>query len=153
MSDPDYRQLSPPENKPPDEYTWSERRAELYDMIEQAGHYRNLERSQRDLGRRYGVSHTTIRNDINAILEQCGKQLGDVAKAELDTIKTRAVQHLLEENKPDKAYYLMMNHYETLMEAGIKEKAPDKTELTGEGGGPVTVTINDSIRKPDETDE
>lgn len=131
MSEPNYRQLSPPEDKRPEEYTWAERRGELYDMIERAGHYRNLEQSQRDLGRRYSVSHTTIQKDIAKVLEQWGEQLGEHAKAELDTIKTRAVQDLLDDNKSDKAYYLMMNHYQTLMDAGVKERAPDKTELSG----------------------
>lgn len=128
-NEPNYRQLSPPEDKAPDEYSWAERRSELYDMIERAGHYRNLERSQRDLGNRYGVSHTTIRNDIQAINEWMADRLGDDAEAELETLKNRAVQKLIDEGKEDKAFYLMKNYWETLMEAGLKDKATEEVDV------------------------
>jgi len=130
-NDPNYRSLSPPEEKPRAEYSYVERRAELYDLVEQAGHYRNLERSQRDLARRYGVSHTQIQKDLRRIREWKAKRLGDHAEAELETLKTRAVEQLLDSGKPDKAYYLMMNHYEALMEAGVKESAADEVQLDG----------------------
>lgn len=134
---PNYRSLSPPDDKPTEEYTWAERRSEIYDLIEKAGHYRNIEASQRELGRRYGVSHSQIREDIQAINEWTAEHLGDNAEAELESLKTTAVQHLIEQGKPDKAYYLMMNHYETLMDAkaASQEKEPEKneTDLTVEG--------------------
>lgn len=143
-NEPNYRKLSPPEGKVPEEYTWAERRSELYDLIERAGHYRNLERTQRELGRRYGVSHTTIQNDIKAINEWTAGRLGDDAEAELETLKNSAVQKLLDEGKTDKAFYLMKNYWETLMEAGVKEKAPDDVNLThdGELKGNFSVNIN-----------
>lgn len=133
MSDePNYRAISPPEEKSRPEYSYVERRGELYDLVEQAGHYRNLERSQRDLARRYDVSHTTIRKDLKRIREWKAERLGEHAEAELETLKTRAVEQLLDSGKPDKAYYLMMNHYETLMEAGVKESAADEIEHTAD---------------------
>jgi len=64
-----YREINPPDDKEPTDYTTAERRAELFDAIERAGHYRNLQRSYRQLGRQYDVSHETIRRDINKILE------------------------------------------------------------------------------------
>jgi transposase len=132
MSDePNYRALSAPEDKSRPEYSYVERRAELYDLVEQAGHYRNLERSQRDLARRYGVSQATIQKDLKRIREWKADRLGDHAEAELETLKTRAVEQLLDAGKPDKAYYLMMNHYETLMEAGVKQSAADEVQVDG----------------------
>jgi len=130
-NEPNYRSLSPPEEKPRAEYSYVERRAELYDLVEQAGHYRNLERSQYDLARRYGVAQSTIQKDLKRIREWKAKRLGNHAEAELETLKTRAVEQLLDSGKPDKAYYLMMNHYETLMEAGVKESAADEVQLDG----------------------
>jgi len=130
--DPNYRAISPPEEKSRGDYSYVERRAELYDLVEQAGHYRNLERSQRDLARRYDVSHTTIRKDLKRIREWKAERLGDDAEAELETLKTKAVDDLLDAGKSDKAYYLMMNHYETLMEAGVKESAADEVQVDGE---------------------
>jgi hypothetical protein len=130
--DPNYRAISPPEEKSRADYSYVERRAELYDLVEQAGHYRNLERSQRDLARRYDVSHTTIRKDLKRIREWKAERLGDDAEAELETLKTKAVDDLLDAGKSDKAYYLMMNHYETLMEAGVKDSAADEVQVDGE---------------------
>jgi len=78
---PNYRALNASGDKAREEYSYTERRAELYDLIEQAGHYRNLERSTRDLGNRYGVSHETIRNDIQAIHEWKAEHLGEHASA------------------------------------------------------------------------
>jgi len=141
---PNYRSLSPPEDKPRSEYTYAERRAELYDLIDRAGHYRNLERSQRELGDRYGVSHTTIRKDINAILEWKAEHLGDNAEAELETLKTRAVEKALEDNEPEKAYSIVSQHVKNLQAVGAIEQAPSKHEVTGAGGGALEVVVERS---------
>jgi len=126
MSDtPNYRKLAPPDDKDPEEYTWAERRAELYDMIERAGHYRNLERSQRELGDHYGVSHTTIQNDIQAVLTWQKAHLGNHAEGELETLKTKAIQELIDAGDFADAYDLMRKHYQTLMKMGRKDS---KTE-------------------------
>jgi len=127
---PNYRALSPPDEKARPEYTYTERRAELYDLIEQAGHYRNLERSTRDLGNRYGVSHNTIRNDIEAIHEWKADHLGQHATAELQTLKTRAVQDALDRGDSEEAYYLMRKHFETLMDHGAVDSATEEHEHT-----------------------
>jgi DNA-binding FadR family transcriptional regulator len=127
---PNYRALSPPDEKARPEYTYTERRAELYDLIEQAGHYRNLERSIRDLGNRYGVSHTTIRNDIEAIHEWKADHLGQHATAELQTLKTRAIQDALDRGDSEEAYYLMRKHFETLMDHGAVASAAEEHEHT-----------------------
>jgi len=129
---PNYRSQSAPDGKPRPEYSYVERRAELYDLIEQAGHYRQLEKSQSDLADRYDVHQTTITKDLKRIREWKAKHLGNGAEAELDTLKTKAVQHLLDNGDPDDAYYLMRKHYETLMDAGIKDSATEELDVTGD---------------------
>jgi cell fate (sporulation/competence/biofilm development) regulator YlbF (YheA/YmcA/DUF963 family) len=141
---PNYRSLSPPEEKAREDYTYAERRAELHDMIDRAGHYRNLERSQRQLGDRYGVSHTTIRKDINAILEWKADHLGEHTTAELETLKTRAVEKALEDNEPAAAYSIISQHLTNLQAVGAVEQAPDKHEVSGEGGGALEVVVERS---------
>jgi len=139
---PNYRSLSPPEDKAREEYTYAERRAELHDMIDRAGHYRNLERSQRQLGDRYGVSHTTIRKDINAVLEWKAEHLGENTTAELETLKNRAVEQALENNDPAEAYSIISQHLSNLQSVGAVEEAADKHEVTGSGGNPFNVVVN-----------
>jgi len=131
MSEPNYRQLTPPEDKSPDEYSYVERRAELYDMIESAGHYRNLERTQRQLGNRYGVSKTQIQKDIRRINEWRAEHLGENAEAELDTLKTKAIQECINNQEYTEAYYLMSKHYSLLQEMGLKQREPEKHEVSG----------------------
>lgn len=135
MTEPDYRTIQPPEDKPREEYTYVERRAELYNMIENVGHYRNLyaKYSTRELGRRYGVSYETIRNDVQAINEWQADNLADGVEHELETLKNKAIQKYIDDGNVEKAYYLMNTHYELLMEAGLKDRAPDQHEVEHSG--------------------
>ena len=133
-SHPNYRRLAPPADKAPTEYSYVERRAELYDAIEEAGHYRNLERTRRDLGERYGVTHKTIQNDIAAINEWKAAHLGDHAEAELETLKTAAIQSLLDDGEVADAYYLMKAHFAELRDAGYKPNAPTEIGLNVDPG-------------------
>lgn len=131
-TEPNYRSLSPPTDKDRADYSYAERRAELYDLVEKTGHYRQIEQSQTELGRRFSVSQQTIAKDLKRIREWKADHLGDTAEAELNTLKTNAVQHLLDNGDPDEAYYLMRKHYETLMDAGIKESASEEVDVSGE---------------------
>ena len=128
---PNYRAISPPPDKAREEYTYAERRARLYDMLDRAGHYRNLERSTRELGDRFGVSHTTIRNDIQAILEWKADHLGENIEGELETLKTKAVQDALEDGDADKAYNIISQHLQNLQSIGVIDKEPEQLEHSG----------------------
>ena len=128
-----YRQINPPDDKSKEDYTPAERRAELFDMIERAGHYRNLQRSYRQLGNRYGVSKQQIRKDIVRVLEWKKENLAPHAEAELETLKTKAVQELLDRGEVAEAYKIMERHYSALQSMGVKDEEPDKHEIGGEG--------------------
>jgi len=125
----DYRGITPPRDKPPTDYTCAERRARLYDIIDDKGHHRNLERSTRQLGDRFGVSHTTIRRDIDAILEYKTENLGENIKAELETLKTKAVDEALENGDAAEAYQIISEHLKNLQSVGIEDKEPEEHEL------------------------
>jgi hypothetical protein len=146
MSQPDYLSISPPSDKPTSEYTWAERRAEIADAIEQQGHHRLLERSQYELGREYGVTQNQIKEDIQRINEQRASQLGNGAEAELDTLKTRAIEDALERGDSETAYRIMAEHYEILLKADAadQEKDPDKSEVE-HSGDIATVPSDDQL--------
>jgi len=145
----DYRAINPPRDKSPEDYTYAERRARLYDLIDDKGHYRNLERSTRQLGDRFGVSHTQIQNDIDAILDYKRQNLGENIKAELETLKTKAVDEALENGDAAEAYEIISEHLENLQSVGIEEKEPEKHELTGEGGGAINVNLTETVVETD----
>jgi len=130
-NDPNYRAITPPADKKRTEYSYVERRAELYDMLERAGHYRNLERSTRQLGDRFGVSHTQIRKDIQRIMKWKAEHLGDHVDAELETLKTKAVQDALENGDAAKAYDIISKHLQNLQSLGVVNKEPEQLEHSG----------------------
>lgn len=120
-----YREINPPSDKPGEDYTPAERRAELFDMIERAGHYRNLQRSYRQLGEQYGVSKQQIRKDIVRVLDWKKEHLSPHAKVELETLKTKAIQELLDRGEVVEAYKIMSTHYDNLQSMGEEDKEPD----------------------------
>ena len=66
-NEPDYRAVNVPEDKPPSEYTYVERRAETLQLIEQAGHPRAI--NQTRLAERYGCDQSNISNDVIVLRE------------------------------------------------------------------------------------
>ena len=128
-----YREINPPSDTASEDYTTAERRAELFDAIERAGHYRNLQRSYRTLGKQYDVSHETIRKDINRVLEWKQAHLAPHAEVELETLKTKAVQELINAGEYAAAYDIMSDHYENLQSMGEKDETPDKHEFDIQG--------------------
>lgn len=128
-NEPNYRQISPPTDKPYEEFSYVERRAAIYNLIEQAGHYRNIEQSYRELGDRFGVSHQTIKKDIDTINEWIADNLGNNAESELSTLKNAAVQDLISRGEYDKAYRLMREHYELLQDMGLKDREAQEVDM------------------------
>lgn len=131
MSDPNYRRIDPPpaSEKPFSEYSYIERRAKIFDLIEEAGHYRNIEQSQRQLADRFDVSQTSIWKDIQAITEWMADNLGDNAESELVSLKNAAVQDLISRGEYAEAYQLMADHYALLQDMGVKDREPDEMEI------------------------
>jgi len=137
-----YREINPPDDKPPEDYTTAERQAEIFDMIERAGHYRNLQRSYSQLGEQYGVTKQQIRKDIVRVLDWKEEHLSPHAKAELETLKTKAIEELLDRGEVAEAYEIMAEHYKNLQSMGEEPAEPDQLEVSGEGGDALNVTIN-----------
>jgi hypothetical protein len=85
------------------EYHYTERRAELLQLIEKAGHPAAL--NQTRLAERYGVSQQQISKDFDRIAEYRREQLDDRDRRALQVTATvdRAIQGLLEEGEYWKA--------------------------------------------------
>lgn len=130
MSEPNYRRIEPDPDKDKEDYTYVERRAHIYNLIEQAGHYRNIEQTQRELAADFDVSQTTIWKDIDAVNEWMADNLGENAEEELTSLKNAAVQDLINQGEFAQAYRLISEHYELLQRMGIKDKEPDEVEMS-----------------------
>lgn len=159
---PNYSELSPPDNKSPQDYTYAERRAEIYRMIEDAGHPRNLERSQRELAKRYGCTQQNISNDFQRLREYEVNRNGNRNISMTRWLGSKAVRENVEQasNLKSKAEDLekagdiqkaanlreraanlfssaldnQMEFNEFLFKLGELEEAPDELHVTGEAG-------------------
>lgn len=94
---PDYATISPPEDKPETEYSWRERRAELYRLLKQYGHPRNIEMNQSELGDRYGCDQSRISKDFQKLREYFKKRSGSRAVAETGMLGEKVVEQIIEQ--------------------------------------------------------
>lgn len=98
--EPDYGAIELPA-KPPSEYTYVERRAELLQLIEQAGHPRALHQGQ--LGDRYGVSQQQISKDLDRLATHIDETLGNRRALITESVFHRSISALLDEGEYRKA--------------------------------------------------
>jgi len=147
---PNYRALSAPDHKEPEEYTWPERRAEIYDAIDEVGHYRNLEKTQYEIAERYDVGQSTIRDDIQKVNDWMAENVGQTATAELTQLKNKAVQALIDQDRY-KEYRLMHEHVEMLAEVADTPiiKAAERQEIKQEQKMDVDMGVDISARGPE----
>lgn len=131
---PNYAAISPPDDKHPTDYTYVERRAELYRLIEEAGHPHNLERSQDDLADRYGVSQRQISKDIQRLREFEAKHNTDRTKSVTSWLAEKAVMGAVQEGNFEKALSLQMQYNEFLFDIGELEREATSVELEGDAG-------------------
>lgn len=83
----------------PSEYHYTERRAELLSLVQEAGHPRALNQSH--LADRYGVSQSQISQDLDRLATYIREQLADRDRRALttETILQRCIQSLLDEGE------------------------------------------------------
>ncbi len=93
-NEPDYSAVSVP-TKAPTEYTYVERRAELLQLVEQAGHPRAL--NQAELADRYGVSQQQISKDFDRLDEYIRAHLGRRRDLQIGSVLKRCMTGALEE--------------------------------------------------------
>lgn len=171
-NEPNYREFVPDPDKPRTEYTWRDRRSELYDRIEKVGTWRNLPKSLRALGREYDVAHTTIRNDIDSLLEWEGSHLSDDTEANLSLLEKSASKDLTDAarykrqqaantDNPEerakylkqsaelkqKAYRLARNQLDAHLATGEIERPADKVDLDADVDSDTTVSLDDDDRE------
>ena len=91
---PDYAAITPT-GKPPTEYSYTERRAELLQQIEDLGHPSAL--NQTELADRYDVSQQQISKDLDRLDEYVRGRLGRRRDLEIGSVLKRCMTGALEE--------------------------------------------------------
>lgn len=99
---PDYSTVEIPA-KPPDSYTYHERRSELLQMIQDVGHPQRI--NQTEVAERYDVTQQQISQDISRISESVHAHVTDRDSRVLvvDSVVQRSIRGLLEKEEYHKA--------------------------------------------------
>jgi len=131
MSDVNYRAVEIPEDKPPAEYHWTERRAEILELIEKAGHPDSI--SPTRLAKRYGVTKGQISQDKSRLREFIAGQLNEEGvDAITATVFEVAVRELMENDEYRKAAQTVADWNDWLANRGHVSREPDRLEASVE---------------------
>ena len=114
-SEPDYSAVDLPA-KDRTAYSWVERRVELLQLVEEAGHPSAL--NQTELAERYGVSQQQISKDFDRLASYVHDTIVDRDRRALavNAVVTRAIRGLLDEGEYRKAAKTAMERDEWLTE-------------------------------------
>ena len=93
----DYGSIDIPEDTPPEEYHYTARRAEILQLVRQAGHPRAINQSQ--LARNYGTTQSNISLDLDVLCESIAENRSSRRDLNIDAIHGRAVDGLLQAAK------------------------------------------------------
>ncbi len=149
MSDIDYRAVNVPEQKPPSDYSYVERRAEELQLIEEAGHPRAI--SQQRLADRYDVSQGQISQDFDRLRTFITKTIDhDTVDAITETVFQKSIKELVEQGEYMDAVRATEKWNDWLMNRGKVDKEPNEVAVSGPDGGALEVAIE---RKAYEDDE
>lgn len=113
---PDYTTVKVPTTKPPEEFTYQERRADLLRQIRDLGHPSMI--NQTEAAERYGVSQSQISKDLTRLSGSVREHLVDRDRRAfaVDSVVRRAIRGLLEEEEYRKAAKTAMEWDEWITE-------------------------------------
>ena len=147
----DYKAVAVPDEKPPTEYSYVERRAEILSLIEQAGHPDALNMAQ--LARRYETSRSNVYKDFQRLKDFYRDRIGDDARVKSDWAYNKIIQEHMDNREFDKARKALDSWNGWLQDTGEQEKEPDKHEVTGEDGGPLEINMSETVVETDYDNE
>ena len=160
---PDYARLSgdAPYDKDPEEYSYVERRSEIYGMIEDAGHPKNLERNQTELANRYGVAQSQISKDMAKLREYEAHHNGTRTRAVTSWLAEKTVTKHIQAAKNlenadrfedaadrfERAMAAQLEYADYLFESGDLERAPDELHVSGDAGEAYMAMLREASEK------
>jgi len=135
---PNYETVDIP-SKPPSEFTYHERRAEILQQVRDLGHPSMIH--QGELADRYGVSQQQISRDLDRIAESVRTHITDRDSRAfaIDSILRRSIQGLLTEEEYRKAAQTALEYDEWIQQQFEAEQFAARLErleeaVDGDGG-------------------
>lgn len=107
--DIDYRGIDVPEGKPPEAYTFGERRAAILRRVEDVGSPRMLNGAA--LAREFGVARSTIHHDFDRLAEYVDGRTGKREALDAESIYWRCIRELLDAGEPRKAAQTLSDYH------------------------------------------
>lgn len=126
----DYSQIDVPDEKDPEEYHYTERRAEILQLVLRAGGPAAI--TQTTLADRYGVDKSTISRDLDRLSESIAEGLGNRLDLQVKAAFEKVLAELLEDGEYREAWDVVLDWAEWLGDAGHADVAPDELELSGD---------------------
>lgn len=123
----EYAEVDVPQSKHPTEFTFVERRAEIFRLFREASDPQS-ELSQTELAERYDMAVSTIHDDFNEVKAYIRERVGEEEEVKTDLGFDRAVRNLEQQGEWMKAARVRKMKWEWLFDTGAKEKEPDKHE-------------------------
>lgn len=123
----DYGAYQIPEEKPATEYNHNERRAEILDLMREAGHPDQL--NQTRLAERYDCNQSTISRDFSRLREHIRDELGTHRHAITDSVYRKAIKEYTDRGEYDKAIDALESWNEWLREEGARNTTPEQTAV------------------------
>ena len=153
-SQTNYRAVNIPADTAPPDYSYTARRAEILQLIEEAGHPDSLNQSR--LADRYDVARSTISRDFDRIREFIQESIGTHRHAISASVYRKAIKEFTERGDYDDAIDAVESWNEWLREEGVREVEPEteRRELSGDGdGAPQTLEVTrEVVTDDDDTD-
>jgi DNA-binding Lrp family transcriptional regulator len=125
----DYYHVDVPDQTPPDEYEWWERRAEILNLILERGSPHGI--TQNRLAERYDVSKSQISKDMDRLRGHVEKHLGRSAKMTTRALYAKTIEDLREQGEYREAFEVAMEWNRWLQDLGKQETTPEKHEISG----------------------
>jgi protein involved in polysaccharide export with SLBB domain len=135
--DTNYRAVTVPEDVPPAEYSYVQRRAEILQLIEEAGHPDAL--TQRRLADRYDVSPAQICKDFKRLRSFLADSIGQRRRTISETVYRKAIREYTDRGEYSEAIDALESWNEWLREEGVRDVQPVGAEVAVEGGGWVSM--------------
>lgn len=123
-----YHRIRPPD-APYDEYNYAQRRAVLLRRIERVGHPRALNQSYRDLADEFGVSSSTIGEDMQVLAAYMAEHVERDHVSIMDAVFRGAVLDLVDDGERARAAEIGREWFEWLADMGEVERVADKLDL------------------------
>lgn len=120
--EPNYYAYNIPQHKPPEDYTYIERRAEILQYILQRGSPYAVHQSR--LADRYGVTDGQISQDMDRLQKHVTEHLGDEVKLTTRVVFEKTVRELQAQGEWKDAWDVVMDWNEWLADIGEQHREP-----------------------------